>query len=159
MAIRWGLWPSIEKYFWQITKQIISVFKNEVLVFVKTNYFKCLHFSRSQIKFYQISQTYSGTITNRWEKFKTMVISPNTYLFFKKSGKSMENFPFFKKNNHFLMEKQPFSNIRWPFFNGKTTIFQYKMTIFQWKTTIIYLGLFHYKIPNPNFFKYFENHY
>ena len=65
---------SIENYFWQITKQIISVFKNEVLVFVKTNYFKCLHFSRSQIKVYQIFQTYSGTITNRRRKSKTMVI-------------------------------------------------------------------------------------
>ena len=38
-----------------------------------TNYFKCPHFRRSQIKVYQIFQTYSGTITNRWEKFKTMV--------------------------------------------------------------------------------------
>ena len=56
---------STEKHLWKITKQIILVIKNEVLVFVKTNYFKCLHFSRSQIKFYQISQTYSGTITNR----------------------------------------------------------------------------------------------
>ena len=65
--------PSIEKHFWQITKQIISVIKIEVLVFVKTNCFKCPHFNRSQIKVYQIFQTYSGTITNRWEKFKTMV--------------------------------------------------------------------------------------
>ena len=110
--------PSIEKHIWQIPKQIISVIKNEVLVFVKTNYFKCLHFIRSQIKVYQISQTYSGTITNRWEKFKTMVISPNTYLFFQKNGKSMEKLPFFKKNTHFLMEKQPFFNIRWPLKNN-----------------------------------------
>ena len=66
-------WTSIEKHFWKITKQIISVIKNGVLVFVKTNYFKCSHFSRSQIKVYQISKTYSDTITNRWEKFKTMV--------------------------------------------------------------------------------------
>ena len=56
---------SIEKHFWKITKQIILVIKNGVLVFVKTNYFKCSHFSRSQIKVYQISKTYSDTITNR----------------------------------------------------------------------------------------------
>ena len=66
--------PSTEKHLWKITKQIILVIKKEVIVFVKTNYFKCLHFSISQIKFYQIFQTYSGTITNRRRKSKTMVI-------------------------------------------------------------------------------------
>ena len=60
-------------YFWQITKQIILVIKHEGIVFVKTNYFKCLCFSRSEIKVYQIFQTYSGTITNRRRKCKTMV--------------------------------------------------------------------------------------
>ena len=123
---------STEKHLWKITKQIILVIKNEVLVFVKTNYFKCLHFSRSQIKFYQIFQTYSGTITNRWEKFKTMVISPNTYLFFQKNGKSMEKLPFFKKSNHFLLEWQPFFNIRWPYFNEKQPFFNEKQLFFIW---------------------------
>ena len=99
---------STEKHLWKITKQIILVIKNEVLVFVKTNYFKCLHFIRSQIKVYQISQTYSGTITNRWEKFKTMVNSPNTYYFFQKNRKSKEKLPFFKKSKKILMEKQSF---------------------------------------------------
>ena len=115
--------PSTEKHLWKITKQIILVIKKEVIVFVKTNYFKCLHFSISQIKFYQIFQTYSGTITNRWGKFKTMVISPNTYLFFPKRWKIHEKLPFFKKNNHFLLEWQPFLNIRWPFFNEKQPFF------------------------------------
>ena len=144
--------PSTEKHFWKITKQIILVIKKEVIVFVKTNYFKCLHFSISQIKFYQIFQTYSGTITNRWGKFKTMFISPNTYLFFPKRWKIHEKLPFFKKNNHFLLEWQPFLNIRWPFFNEKQPFFNENQAFF-------YLGLFQYKIPNPNFLKYFENHY
>ena len=146
------IWPSTEKHFWKITKQIILVIKKEVIVFVKTNYFKCLHFSISQIKFYQIFQTYSGTITNRWGKFKTMVISPNTYLFFPKRWKIHEKLPFFKKNNHFLLEWQPFLNIRWPFFNEKQPFFIENQAFF-------YLGLFQYKIPNPNFLKYFKIHY
>ena len=96
-GVNGGHWrlPSTEKHFWKITKQIILVIKKEVIVFVKTNYFKCLHFSISQIKFYQIFQTYSGTITNRWEKLS------DTWSFFQKNWKSMEKQQFFKKNNHF----------------------------------------------------------
>ena len=73
--------PSPEKPFGEMTKQIILVFKNEILVFVITNYFKYLHFCIFQIKFYQISQAYWGTKTNSSEKSKTMVILPNTFHF------------------------------------------------------------------------------
>ena len=126
---------STEKHLWKITKQIILVIKNEVLVFVKTNYFKCLHFSRSQIKVYQISQTYSGTIRNSQDKIKTMVISSNTHSFFQKNWKSMEKGQFFNKDNGktIIFKKNTI-------FQYEMTIFQYRIIIFQWKTNTNLFG-------------------
>ena len=152
-----------------MTKQIISVFKNEILVFVITNYFKFLRFCIFQIKIYQISQAYWGTKTNSSEKSKTMVILPNTFHFPNTCNfYHQEDQLIWSMSSKISIKTQNWSHTHlnsvqiWIVFpelcvlrtESKALVFSQRLDF----SKIIWV-CFNIKYQIPNFLKYFENHY